>query len=191
MRWPANLRSTGLVIGYERRELEFVPTGRPAKSRQAIVDKLRRESIRLTQIQDIAGCRIVVPNLKSQTLTVVRLTQLFPNAEFIDRREVPSHGYRAVHVVVPVEGHAVEVQVRTLEQHWWAELSEKLSDVFGVGIKYGAGDPVAREKLRITSAALETLEREGARDSDIAEANTQLGGVVIWAVQYVPLKLGL
>ncbi len=33
-----------------------------AKTTKSIADKLRRESIRLTQIQDIAGCRIVVPS---------------------------------------------------------------------------------------------------------------------------------
>jgi hypothetical protein len=36
------------------------PTGRSAKSTLSIVEKLRRESIRLSQMQDIAGCRIVV-----------------------------------------------------------------------------------------------------------------------------------
>ncbi|HMF51839.1 MAG TPA: hypothetical protein VK603_24495, partial [Candidatus Saccharimonadales bacterium] len=38
------------------RELKLEPTGRPAKSTTSVVDKLRRETIRLTQIQDIAGC---------------------------------------------------------------------------------------------------------------------------------------
>src|SRR3954451_14764163 len=35
-------------------------TGRPAKSTASIIEKLNRESIRLSQIQDIAGCRVVV-----------------------------------------------------------------------------------------------------------------------------------
>ncbi len=33
------------------------PSGRPAKSTTAIIEKLKRESIRLSQFQDIAGCR--------------------------------------------------------------------------------------------------------------------------------------
>ena len=37
-----------------------LPTGRLAKSTLSIVEKLRRESIRLSQMQDIAGCRVVV-----------------------------------------------------------------------------------------------------------------------------------
>src|SRR5262245_35279291 len=49
-----------------REHLSLEPTGRPAKSTQSIVEKLRRESIRLTQIQDIAGCRIVVTDRGTQ-----------------------------------------------------------------------------------------------------------------------------
>lgn len=41
-------------------------SGRPAKSTTAIVDKLRRETIRLSQMQDIAGCRVVVADTAEQ-----------------------------------------------------------------------------------------------------------------------------
>ncbi|PYR77274.1 MAG: hypothetical protein DMF87_16425, partial [Acidobacteria bacterium] len=41
------------------------PTGR-FKSNNSIVEKLRRESIRLAQIQDVAGCRIVVSGMSDQ-----------------------------------------------------------------------------------------------------------------------------
>src|SRR5439155_22940423 len=46
-----------------RSELGLEPTGRPQKTATTIPGKLRRQSIRLSQIQDIAGCRIVVPDL--------------------------------------------------------------------------------------------------------------------------------
>ncbi|GAC1306974.1 MAG: hypothetical protein NVSMB21_10350 [Vulcanimicrobiaceae bacterium] len=39
---------------------------RTAKSTSSIVAKLQRESTRLSQIQDIAGCRIVVPTIAAQ-----------------------------------------------------------------------------------------------------------------------------
>ncbi len=41
-------------------------SGRPAKSTSAIVEKLRRESVRLSQMQDIAGFRVVVDTIVSQ-----------------------------------------------------------------------------------------------------------------------------
>ncbi|TDQ53768.1 RelA/SpoT domain-containing protein [Actinorugispora endophytica] len=55
----------------------------------------------------------------------------------IDRRAAPSHGYRAVHVVVYPHGIPVEVQVRTRLQHEWAEAFERFADAVGRGVRYG------------------------------------------------------
>ena len=52
------------------------PTGRPAKSTTAIIEKLKRESIRLSQVQDIAGCRIVVGTIIDQNQIVSSLANL-------------------------------------------------------------------------------------------------------------------
>jgi putative GTP pyrophosphokinase len=51
------------VVDRLRTELGIETSGRPAKSTAAIVDKLRRGSMRLTQMQDIAGCRVVVADV--------------------------------------------------------------------------------------------------------------------------------
>lgn len=40
-----------IVVGTIRKELGLEPTGRPAKSTTSISEKLRRESIRLTQFK--------------------------------------------------------------------------------------------------------------------------------------------
>jgi putative GTP pyrophosphokinase len=93
----------------------------------------------LTQIQDIAGCRLVVTDVVEQDKVVQSLVGRFPHATIVDRREKPSHGYRAVHVIASYEDILVEIQVRTSLQHLWAELSEKLSDVIDPAIKYGGG----------------------------------------------------
>src|SRR5262245_46773962 len=117
------------VVGTIRKELALEPTGRPAKSTPSIIEKLRRESIRLTQIQDIAGCRLIVSGIVDQDNVIRALTKLFERTTIIDHRQQPSHGYRAVHVVVNHSGKAIEIQIRTTLQHLWAELSEKFSDV--------------------------------------------------------------
>ncbi|HKS27193.1 MAG TPA: hypothetical protein VJS44_05210 [Pyrinomonadaceae bacterium] len=129
-----------IVVGTIRKELNLEPTGRPAKSTTSISDKLRRESIRLTQIQDIAGCRLIVPDIAGQDSVVDSLKNLFGNVTVVDRRQRPSHGYRAVHVIVNLLNKTIEIQVRTSLQHIWAELSEKFSDVVSPAIKYGGGD---------------------------------------------------
>lgn len=114
-------------------------TGRPSKSTSSIVQKLRRETIRLSQVQDIAGCRTVTDGLSEQNACVRGISEAWPDSVAIDRRLDPSHGYRAVHVTARHDGRVVEVQVRTRWQHYWAEISEKLADTVDPNIKYGGG----------------------------------------------------
>lgn len=145
------------VVGRVRMELGIEVSGRPAKSTPAIVDKLRRTSMRLTQMQDIAGCRVVVPDISAQSWVVAKLEQTF-NVTVSDRRASPSHGYRAVHVIVRERGLPVEVQVRTDLQHVWAELSEKLSDTYGSELKYGGGPQEVRQVLDPYSRIIREFE---------------------------------
>jgi GTP pyrophosphokinase len=162
------------VVAVIRTELHMDPTGRPAKSTSSIVEKLKRESIRLVQVQDIAGCRIVVTDRAEQDRIVDTLRARFAGtAAVVDRRANPSHGYRAVHVVVSVASKPVEVQVRTSLQHAWAELSEKLSDVFDPAIKYGGGPPDAHELLASISEMIVRTEDLDERFSIINAALDQ------------------
>lgn len=146
------------VVGEIRDQLSYEPTGRPAKSTTSIIEKLQRESTRLSQMQDIAGCRIVVPVLASQDAVTEQLESIFDRVDFDDRRKKPSHGYRAVHVIVNQSGKLVEVQVRTSLQHTWAELSEKLSDEFDSSIKYGGGSKEIASYLSMLSDAMLDME---------------------------------
>jgi putative GTP pyrophosphokinase len=146
------------VVFQIRDRLRLEPTGRPAKSTTSIIDKLQRESIRLSQMQDIAGCRVIVSDVATQDDVVRGLDDLFDDLVVVDRREHPSHGYRAVHVVVEQLGKLIEVQVRTSLQHLWSELSEKLSDVVDGAIKYGGGDEKIQTLLSSVSAGVVFLE---------------------------------
>jgi ppGpp synthetase/RelA/SpoT-type nucleotidyltranferase len=167
------------VVSSIRDDLGVEPTGRPTKSTTSILDKLARESIRLSQMQDIAGCRIIVPDLLAQDALVTKLTLRFEARSVFDRREFPSSGYRAVHVVVRYMERPIEIQVRTALQHVWAELSEKLSDLVDPSIKYGGGRKELTEillSISNTGAIVEGLERKlegmkdrGRGDGEIAE----------------------
>ncbi len=154
------------VITTIRDLFELEPTGRPAKSTGSIIEKLRRESIRLSQVQDIAGCRIVVTDILAQDEAVGLLLSAFPDTvRIMDRRINPSYGYRAVHVIMESSGKPVEIQVRTYLQHVWAELSEMLSDVVDSNIKYGGGDEESRNLLGTMCeliTKLEEIEKESA-----------------------------
>jgi putative GTP pyrophosphokinase len=164
-----------LAVRTIRERLQLEPTGRPAKSTASIVEKLLRESIRLTQMQDIAGCRVVVANAAAQDRAVESLLAAFPAASVVDRRADPSHGYRAAHVIVQVFGTLVEVQVRSALQHRWAELSEKLSDVHDPKIKYGGGPPEIQAMLTSASEGVETFE---AVEIAFSEMESQLSLLV-------------
>jgi len=146
------------VVRAIRTQLGLEATGRPAKSTTSVAEKLQRESIRLTQVQDIAGCRLIVPGILEQDRAVSSLTELFENASVADRRISPSHGYRAIHVIVRYGEKLVEIQVRTSLQHVWAELSEKMSDVFDPAIKYGGGQKSLRKLLLTWSDVIGTEE---------------------------------
>lgn len=155
------------VLRIIREDLQLKPTGRPAKSTTSITEKLRRESIRLSQVQDIAGCRVVVANIAAQDQAVTMLRDAFVEVRVMDRRKNPSHGYRAVHVIVDIAGKAVEVQIRNFLQHLWAELSERLSDVVGLNIEYGGGDATLRNALTDFSEIVSELEEiEGSSASN-------------------------
>ena len=147
-------------------ELGVQPSGRAAKTTDSIVAKLVRSNSKLSRIQDIAGCRLLVGDVAEQERIVTRATLLFPKNRVIDRRVVPSHGYRAVHVIVAVDDRVVEIQVRTLLQHDWAQFSEKLADAFGPEIKYGGGGLEVRQQLSILSEAVANLESLESRSLD-------------------------
>ncbi|MHB8510313.1 MAG: RelA/SpoT domain-containing protein, partial [Candidatus Dormibacteria bacterium] len=104
---------------------------RPAKAITSIGAKLRRENLPLSRMNDISGCRVVVPDLPDQNYVVGQLGQKFPGSSLIDHRREPLDGYRAVHINVPTQAGAVEVQVRTRLQDEWAKASETAAHRFG------------------------------------------------------------
>jgi ppGpp synthetase/RelA/SpoT-type nucleotidyltranferase len=154
------------ILAIVRNATQLEPTGRPAKSTTSIIEKLRRETIRLSQMQDIAGCRLVVPNVLVQNQLVERLKSALPRAVVVDRRKQPSFGYRAVHIIATARNKPIEIQLRTEFQHLWAQLSEKLSDVRDPAIKYGGGDAEVQRFLSSSSTTIASLEELDLRLSE-------------------------
>ena len=116
------------------------------KRRPTIIDKLSRDpstSVRLSQMQDIAGCRVIVDNLDH----LYQFKKLMDEGQFNHElkyekdyiKEPKSDGYRGIHQIYqyqvePRKGHAsehqpwngmrVEIQYRTVSQHIWATAVE-------------------------------------------------------------------
>lgn len=122
------------------RDVGLHPTTR-LKTSSTTIDKLRREPrLTLRGIDDLAGARIVRDmTLLEQDTVVAQITELWPAAKVVDRRVMPTHGYRAVHLVAKANGCRVEIQVRTRPQDAWAQVMEGVGDLWGRGVRYGLG----------------------------------------------------
>ena len=146
------------------------------KTTGTLIDKLRRPPyLKLKSIRDVAGARIVIDGGRwEQDEVAKRIVDAFaqcPKApELIDRRAKPSHGYRAVHVVVYEEGTPVEIQIRTELQDTWAQITEKLGDAWGRGLRYGL--PPDEPDALVVFPAREGMTRAGLMQimADLSEA---------------------
>ena len=117
------------------------------KRPESVIAKLQRDTrIRLSRMQDLAGCRLVADDKAQQDEIYERLQTDFDIYRAYDIRETPHSGYRAVHIVVRHDGRFVEVQVRTPAQRHWARLSEQATS-HDPAVKYGGGDAVIRQAL--------------------------------------------
>lgn len=167
---------TRLVV-QELSQLTDAPiASRPAKSTASIVSKLRRGTMRLSRMQDIAGCRVVVSGVRAQKILVSLIQIAFEKSETIDRTDTPSFGYRAVHVVAKFPNGMVEIQVRTSLQHLWAQKSEAFADHFGQELKYGGGDSLAKAYLQSASDVIADVERHEATLDQFSTQLSRLSG---------------
>jgi hypothetical protein len=134
------------------------PTGRPEKTPESILAKLVREGTKLSRMQDIAGCRLVLDTRPQQDEIVARLADTFGESvvRVDDRRQDPRHGYRAVHLVLRLQGRFVEVQVRTTLQDTWANLVESYADDGG-DLKHGVEPSGTRGLLDVLSRASDRI----------------------------------
>lgn len=139
--------------------------GARRKNVTSVIPKLRRKpDALLSEMQDIAGARIVVPSLVE--VEEVRAQVPAEQVQWVsDYREKPvKYGYRALHLVLrPLPAKLVELQIRTQVQNEWANTSEFLAHRFGLPVKSGRGPKFVHE-------ALEELSRVG-RAVDLARAD--------------------
>lgn len=152
-------------------------TRRNVKTIRSIVAKLRRQTTSLRQIQDLVGCRVVVEDIVDQHDWERALVCLFPSAQVIDRRAAPQHGYRAIHVIVRSDLQRFEVQLRTRDQDWWANVVESLANRVGNELKYGGGPPLVRSALAKIAAHIQEMEAFGEEWQPRPDSPSELGTI--------------
>ena len=171
----------------------------PVQSRlkrfETVVEKLRRSTSDLSRLEDIAGCRVVLPTITEQQQVLDSIRRTWDVVRERDYQATPRDGYRARHIVVRAQGRPVEVQVRTLWEDMWANASEALAKSIDPEIKYGGGPPDVRRALDDASVLCEGLDAAavrrdpGGRDSpDLGRAMTELLTGVAAAIQLSALE---
>lgn len=109
------------------------------KRYDSIVAKLVRDKARLSEIQDIAGCRAVLPDLRTVGVVAACIegARKMTVEGVRDYNENPhAGGYRALHLWCRRDDFKVEVQLRTGRQQQWAELVEEWDTTLGTDIKH-------------------------------------------------------
>ncbi len=141
------------------------------KRMQSIRKKLSTITGNLTQIQDLAGCRVIVPSIGNLKTIVDYNLEHSGNEHRRDYNYI-SHpkpdGYRCIHRVydfVPssdkeeiFKGRRVEIQFRTRLQHSWATAVEAVGLFRGEDIKGGSGDPNWRRLFELVSSEFAVAE---------------------------------
>lgn len=148
------------------------------KRASSIIKKLKRSyggkdpSLRLSQIQDIAGCRAVVKNMKvareffeyyqknrNSKHKLVKFNDYITNPK-ID-------GYRSFHLVFEYNtdtgkrdfnGRRIEMQIRTRLQHCWATAVETVDFFTRQSLKLNDGKPDWVEFFKLVSSAFAIKE---------------------------------
>jgi ppGpp synthetase/RelA/SpoT-type nucleotidyltranferase len=128
--------------------------------------KLTRFSVRLSQLQDIGGCRIIfetnvdidifIEMIKSKLIH----SKYFTIERITDYREKgrDDSGYRAVHLIIKRSGVMLELQIRSRIQHNWAELIERTSVIYGHYLKELDGDPIVLDCFKSLSNIFHEIE---------------------------------
>ena len=141
---------------------------------------MRRFSVRLTQLQDIGGNRVIVDtNADVEALRRFLLDRIARDRSLDLHRETDYRvegrddtGYRALHMIFDREGLKIELQLRSRAQHHWAESIETTSVIYGQHLKENEGH-LAR--IGVLQAPLACVLRTGMRERTLAPRENGFG----------------
>ena len=144
------------------------------KQPKSVIAKLKRHQTKLSTIEDIGGCWIVVATTADARRAVGALSDSLDIVRRRDYCEQPRDGYRAFHLVARLSArHRVEIQIRTEIQNEWANLSEDLFHRVDPEIKYGGGPPALRSVLNdLSQRGADLDEVRAAVLESLAESST-------------------
>lgn len=145
------------------------------KRLDTIIGKLKRyPDMELYRMQDLGGCRVIVPTIEDvysvkRKLTKSRIRHEVHNEKDYIAIPKPDTGYRGVHLIYRYKsdkrndynGLQIEVQIRTKLQHLWATAVETVGVFTQNGLKFNQGSDRWLRFFKVTSA-LFAIEEESA-----------------------------
>ncbi|WP_426189644.1 RelA/SpoT domain-containing protein [Massilia sp. DWR3-1-1] len=178
----------------KRRATKFARTAlvvQRIKRLESIAFKLiHSNKMKLTQMQDIAGCRAVLPSVDN-VRKLQRYYQTEPLAhtyngckDYID--EPKETGYRGIHLKYsiasvnaewPYNGLKIEIQLRTLLQHKWATAVEAAETFTGQALKSNQGSQDWRRFFSLMSSVFAIRENSPTvpgTPNNIAELHAEI-----------------
>lgn len=178
--YPLALVTPG-VRNWVSQESSQVVVGQRLKRMPQMISKLDRfPSMRLSQMEDIGGCRAVLVTPAEVSAVGRRIERKWRVRYTNDYREEgkPGTGYRGLHYVVVRRGRMIEVQLRTLGQQQWAEVVERTASRLGYDLKDGQGPDNLITYFRAASDLIwlrETgQEPEAGLEAEFAELREQV-----------------
>jgi putative GTP pyrophosphokinase len=157
-----------------RAKNQDVEVGQRLKRRRTIIDTLSRlPSMQLARMDDVAGCRLIFPNIDAlhefrDKLHKAKFKHVLKNEkEKYDYIKSPTpRGYRGIHdvfeyhsracKVTKQDGLLIEIQYRTALQHAWATAVEIITQMTENEPKFDRGDS---RHIRFFCVASEMLAR--------------------------------
>jgi putative GTP pyrophosphokinase len=165
--YPLRKVTSGVRVMLETELDDRAP--RPAqrfKRVDRILSKLVRfPHMRLSQVEDIGGCRAVLETLDDVHAAATRMRHRWTHARVHDHISNPKpDGYRALHIIERRDDRLIEVQLRTVRQHYWAELVEIWAGRLGYALKDGRGPDDLRMYFAMAAERLAQEDRNESKD---------------------------
>lgn len=137
------------------------------KRKPQILRKLNRLSVRLTQLQDIGGLRIIADTNEHADRIASTIDAHFVNSRqysIVKTTDYRSYGrddsgYRALHKIIKFGELYLELQIRSRAQHYWSESVERTSVFYGRRLKEGEGSNVVLLYFKNLSNLFREIER--------------------------------